>query len=219
MSRERGAASYLVTGVVCFVLFFLLGTAVSHRGEPALLLSWEHSLLDNATPLAWRLTQSCYPMVLIPIGIALLVVSLFLRDWRVRIVTSVVSLLISWRAADFFQHYFARPRPVDWVVKHELTFSYPSSHAAIAFGFYGLWAVMLYYSDLPKPARLTGSTLLAIFAVAICWSRLALGAHYVTDLLGGALLGVTVAVISVAVVVAFFGRVAGSSAPGQNRTA
>jgi membrane-associated phospholipid phosphatase len=201
------------------VLFFLLGTAVSHRGEPALLLSWEHSLFDQATPLAWRLTQSCYPMILIPICIVLLVVALLLRAWRVRMLTSIVSLLVSWRAADFFQHYFGRPRPVDWVVKHELTFSYPSSHAAIAFGFWGLWAALIYYSDLPKPWRLGGAALLAIFALAICWSRLALGAHYLTDLVGGALLGVTVAVISVAVVVAFFGRVAGSGAPGKNRAA
>lgn len=219
MTRERGAAAYLVAGLICFVLFFLLGTAVSHRGEPALLLAWEHSLFDNATPLAWRLTQSCYPMVLIPICVALLVAAIFLRDWRVRILMSIVSLLISWRAADFFQHYFARPRPVDWVVKHELTFSYPSSHAAIAFGFYGLWAVLFYYSDLPKPVRLIGATLLGIVALAICWSRLALGAHYLTDLAGGALLGLTAALISVAVVVAFFGRVAGSGAPEQNRAA
>lgn len=219
MTRERGAAAYLVTGVICFVLFFLLGIAVGHRGEPALLLAWEHSLFNEATPLAWRLTQSCYPMVLIPICVVLLVVALAVRAWRVRILMSIVALLISWRGADFFQHYFSRPRPLDWVVKHELTFSYPSSHAAIAFGFYGLWAALLYYSDLPKPLRLGAAALLAIFALAICWSRLALGAHYLTDLVGGALFGLTAAVISVAVVVGFFGRVAGPDAPGQNRAA
>ncbi len=192
---------------------------MSSRGEPAFLLSFERALFDRATDIAWRLTQSCYPMVLIPICIVLLVVATFLRTWRIRILTSIVTLLISWRAADFFQHYFARPRPELWVVKHELTFSYPSSHAAIAVGFYGFWAALLCYSELPRGVRLAGGSLLAFLGLAICWSRLSLGAHYITDLLGGALLGLAAVLISVAVVVAIFGSVAGPAARGQNRAA
>ncbi|MBV8372043.1 MAG: phosphatase PAP2 family protein [Candidatus Eremiobacteraeota bacterium] len=97
-------------------------------------------------------------------------------------------LLLCWQLADFTQHYFMRPRRLDWVVKHETAFSYPSSHAAIAFGFYGLWAVMLSASELPRRTRTIASICLLVFVVAICWSRLALGAHYLTDVAGGALL-------------------------------
>ena len=89
--------------------------------------------------------------------------------------------------ADFFQHAFARPRRLDWVVKHETAFSYPSSHAAIAVGFYLLWAEFVRRSDLPSRVRGPLALLLAAVAVGILWSRLALGAHYVTDLFGGAL--------------------------------
>ncbi|MGP8100275.1 MAG: phosphatase PAP2 family protein [Candidatus Cybelea sp.] len=102
-------------------------------------------------------------------------------------------MLISWRAADYFQHVFERARPVDWVVKHETTFSYPSSHAAIAMGFYALLALMIFASDLPKTTRNVAAALLVLLALAICWSRLALGAHYITDLVGGTLLGMVVA--------------------------
>ncbi len=84
------------------------------------------------------------------------------------------------------------------MVKHEVTFSYPSSHAAIAIGFYGLWAAPLYFSDLPKPVRAIGGLLLAILAAAIRWSRLALGAHYLTDIAGGVLLGLTAAALCAA---------------------
>jgi membrane-associated phospholipid phosphatase len=44
-------------------------------------------------------------------------------------------------------------------------------------------------SELPRTARATSAALLLLLSIAICWSRLALGAHYVTDLIGGALLG------------------------------
>ena len=219
MTRERTAAAWLGAGLIAFGLFWLLGAYFRSNAEPALLLSWEHALFDRATPFAWRLTQSCYPMVLVPICIVLLILAAFLRAWRTRILLSVATLLVGWRAADFFQHYFARPRPEMWVVKHELTFSYPSSHAAIAFGFYGLWAALFFCSNLPKGVRLAGASLLSAFALAICWSRLALGAHYITDLAGGALLGLATIMISVAVALAVFGGVAGSAPPGQNRAA
>lgn len=219
MSRERVVRALFGTAVIAFGLFLLLGMEVGRHGEPPLLLGWEHDWFDHSTLVAWRLTQSCYPSVLIPIGIVLLILAIALRNWRVRILTSIASLLIAWRGADFFQHYFARPRPVEWVLRHELTFSYPSSHAAIAIGFYGLWAALLYFSKLPKPIRTIGGLLLAIFAAAVCWSRLALGAHYLTDVAGGALLGLVAATLCTAFVTALFGRIAGPAERGQNRAA
>ena len=108
-------------------------------------------------------------------------------------------LLLCWRGADLAQHYFMRPRRIDWVVKHESAFSYPSSHAAIAVGFYALWAAMLATSDLPRRTRATAAACLLVLAIAICWSRLALGAHYFTDLVGGALLAAALVAAGVAI--------------------
>ena len=67
-----------------------------------------------------------YPGALIPICIVVLFLAWRYPQWRVRLILSVVSLLISWRAADYFQHVFARHRPLEWVVKHEATFRIPA---------------------------------------------------------------------------------------------
>lgn len=197
-------------GFAALAGFFALGYFVRSHGEPAVFVGWDRSLFDHSTLVAWWLTWACYPVCLIPICIALLIVAWRLPAWRSRIFLSIATLIFSWRAADFFQHFFARPRPLDWVVKHETSFSYPSSHAAIVTGFYALWAVMLYASELPKPARTIAASLLTIFSIAIVWSRLALGAHYITDLAGGMLLGIAVVAFALGPFAAgVFGRPAG----------
>src|SRR5690348_5886031 len=147
--------------------------------------------------------------VLGPIAILLVIIAFVAPAWRTRIIFSIVMLLLCWRGADFLQHFFARPRPADWVVKHETAFAYPSSHAAIACGFYGLWAVMIFWSDLPLVVRRAGGLALAVLTIAIFWARLALGAHYVTDLVGGALLAVGLVAAGLAIVPIAPFRIAG----------
>ena len=209
VTREKFARICVLVALVSWSLFVLLGQYVARNGEPAALAALQQALVNHSTLLAWWITWSCYIQFLGPIVILLLIVAFLAKAWRTRILFSIAMLLLSWRVADFVQHYFARVRPVDWVVKHETAFSYPSSHAAIAFGFYGLWAVMIYWSDLPASVRRVGALLLAGLTVAICWSRLALGAHYVTDLVGGALLAIGLVAAGLAVVPIAPFRIAG----------
>jgi len=189
-----------LVALVTFVVFAALGIVVTRQGEPAALLGLERSLVDRGTLVAWWLTWACYPKLLFPLALVLLLVARRFARWRVRILFSIAMLLLCWQGADLFQHLFARPRRLDWVVKHETSFSYPSSHTAIAAGFYALWAWMLYMSELPRASRAIGGSVLAILAIAICWSRLALGAHFATDLIGGALLGLALVSAGVALV-------------------
>ena len=72
-------------------------------------------------------------------------------------------------------------------MKHETAFSYPSSHTAIATAFYLLLAVFVARSALRD--RVWLATAPALLALGIMWSRLALGAHYLTDVVGGVLWG------------------------------
>lgn len=190
----------MIVMIVAAALFTVLGVQVVHFGEPAWLSDWEHALVGHSTLIAWWLTWSCYVYAMVPIAVILLIVAWLAPEWRVRILFSVVMLLLCWRGADLFQHVFARPRRLDWLVRHETTFSYPSSHAAIATGFYGLWALMLYISELPNVTRNVAAALLALFAIAICWARLALGAHYLTDLVGGALLAIALVAAGLSIV-------------------
>ena len=171
-----------------FAFFVGLGILVTREGEPAVLLQFEHAIVNHGDLAAWWLTWLGWIDVLAPLCAMVLIVGVIWPQWRARAIFSVVLVVLAWGCSDLAQHLFARPRRLDWFVKHETAFSYPSTHAAVAFSFYWLWGVMLWRSDLPLLWRAAGFGALAALTLAICWSRLALGAHYVTDLFGGALL-------------------------------
>ncbi|MBV9027644.1 MAG: phosphatase PAP2 family protein [Candidatus Eremiobacteraeota bacterium] len=199
MNRRGHTLWGAVVAVIAVLLFLALGKAVARAPDPDVLATWEHALAGHGALIAWWLTWSCYVYVLVPIAIALLIVAWRLPAWRSRIIFSLIVLLICWRGADLMQHVFGRPRRLDWIVKHETAFSYPSSHATIAVGFYALWGAMFYLSELGAKARKVVGTLLILLAIAICWARLALGAHYITDVVGGALLAVAIVAAGVAI--------------------
>ncbi len=201
-TRSRRASFALVA--ICLIMLFALGAYVSAHGEPAIFVGWEHALDNHGDLVAWWLTWFCYIYILGPLCVGLLALAVFLPAWRARSVASVCAVLIGWAASDLTQRYFMRPRRLDWFVKHETAFSFPSTHATLAVAFYFLWAILLLRSRLPDLVRYGGFGLLTTLAVGICWSRLALGAHYLTDLIGGALLGLALvaSVLSLAKVVA-----------------
>jgi membrane-associated phospholipid phosphatase len=79
-----------------------------------------------------------------------------------------------------------RVRPYDAGVTHLLIppsadWSFPSDHATASMAIVAAFALQ----RLPRRALA-----LSIVALAICWSRVFVGTHYVTDVLGGVLTGI-----------------------------
>lgn len=189
MQRFVKVAAYFAVAFVAFAAAVAVGSFVGKSADPAPVMAFARAIVGVRPHLAWDFTLIGRPEVLAPLGIALIVAAFVFRDWSGRIAFSLLSLLASWRLDAFLQHLFRRPRRTDWVLHHETSFSYPSSHAAIACGFYLLWAYFIARSNLPTAARIALPGSLVLLWIAILWSRLALGAHYPSDLLGGTFVG------------------------------
>ena len=184
--------------LVAYGLFFALGVAVAHAPPGGFDLG-ARAFVGHGALTAWILTESLYPAFLAPLCAAMLVIAALRPQWRARIVVSVVLLVVMWAATDWLQHLFMRPRPLAWTVRHEFAFGYPSSHAALATAFYGFWSYVFARSELPRALRLAASEGAVALVIAILWARLALGAHYPTDLAGGVLLGLCGVALALAV--------------------
>jgi undecaprenyl-diphosphatase len=183
-----GRLAALGIGLVCALAYALLGNAVSHV-PPGAFDGAAEPLAGVAPQLAWIFTASCLWPALVAAGVLVLGLAAFSPAWRTRALFSVILTVVAWQSSDLLKNVFARPRPAYWVLHQETSYAYSSGHAMFAVVVYGLWAYFIYRSRLPEALRRTLAPLLAAWGLAVIWSRLALGAHYPTDLIGGALLG------------------------------
>jgi len=170
--------------------FLLLGVIawLSAPGRPldsadALIASWVppqqptvHAFFSTVTHLG------NWPVVLpAAIGLGVVLWRRGRRDWAV---AAVVAAGGSGLLDQAVKRLFLRPRPPA-PYPSPPGYAFPSGHATIALAFYGLCAWLVLRSRLPrgwKVAAVGASTLLVLVIGA---SRVYLGAHWLSDVLGG----------------------------------
>ena len=84
------------------------------------------------------------------------------------------------------KNVFMRPRPdIAKAFYQEIGYSFPSGHAMLSVLFYGMTAYLLARQGLSWKAQTRLSAAAFIFSLSIGFSRIFLGVHYLTDVLGG----------------------------------
>ncbi|WP_095083731.1 phosphatase PAP2 family protein [Mesorhizobium sophorae] len=133
------------------------------------------------------------------IGVPLMVLAVVLQWWakvdrnhvRHAAVSAGLAFLLGLAINQFILLFVHRVRPYDAGVTHLLVapsadWSFPSDHATAAVAIVAAFAMQ----GLPRR-----TIALLVMALLICWSRIYIGTHYLTDVVVGAITGVLGAVV------------------------
>jgi len=93
------------------------------------------------------------------------------------------------------KNLFARERPDILRLISETSYSFPSGHAMVGAALYTMLIIMIFRFVRSRKKRLALSVPCALLVVAIGFSRVYLGVHYAGDILGGWLIGFSLAVL------------------------
>ena len=192
---QRSVTFFLILGVLAipFLLLLLLVTdkwgplAAADQGARdslhvfALGQPWfvgtMRTFSDSGSSLAWQIVTVVVTAVL-----------LLRRKWRLAgfvVVTIAVSSLLNTAVKDLVD----RQRPlVDQPFVHEPGASFPSGHSQAAVVGYGV-LLLLVLPSLGRAWRRVAVVLAVLIVIGIGFSRVALAAHYVSDVIAGFALG------------------------------
>lgn len=183
-----GDLRFAVAAVCCLAATLALGAYVARR--PLTQLDVESIVLRGiATPVAVMFTRSGYWPALTGIAVVAATAELIVRGGIAFTIVLAGTQLLSQAAAAFTKEIFKRIRPDDWLYHKELGSSFPSGHATTAVVFYGGLLLFVWHMPLPPVLQLAVSAGIALWIAGIPWSRMALAAHYGTDVIGGLLFG------------------------------
>lgn len=177
----------LIAGLVAIALAMSIGAVITlgNAGGPlAVDAAWLALMLESRNPFTEGLAVllnflggGTVAILVVPLAIAGLF--LFLRrPWAA--LFSIAAALASTLGVQLLKHLFGRARPEEMLVHSDFG-SFPSGHTANAATIAVTFALLI-----PRVwVWVAGSA----YVVLMAWSRTLLGAHWLSDTVGGALIG------------------------------
>lgn len=151
---------------------------------------------DFATPIAKFITNFGGAIFLIALTIVL-----FILIKNKKIGASIFSnLVVITILNQLLKRILQRPRPTEFRIIEETGYSFPSGHSMVSMAFYGYLIYLIYRYVKNKYLKWGLIVLLSLLICTIGISRIYLGVHYTSDVLGGFLISISYLIIYISAV-------------------
>src|SRR6478735_5940280 len=185
------AVGWLVLAILGLGGFVALTLLVNNH----VVFPFDQPLLDAGGGLgqymaAWNGLSDSANFPLIAIGVGIVAWLLWTRQ-RLEAVLVILVLAAVTAGSEAVKQTVARPRPPGFdssVIG--VVYSYPSGHVLEAVTIYGIISILVWRSSLPRIVRILVPVVFAIIVALVGVARVAVGAHYPSDVLAGLVGGI-----------------------------
>lgn len=150
---------------------------------------------DGATLVMKFITYFGSAYVLIPLTALLFVLT---KNKKLNILIGSNLLLVTF-FNQFLKIVFQRPRPEEYRLISESGYSFPSGHSMVSMAFYGLLIYIVYRYVKNVYVKYGLMVILFMLILFIGISRIYLGVHYTSDVMGGFLLSISYLIVFIRV--------------------
>ena len=155
---------------------------------------------DFATPIAKFITNFGGAIFLITLTV-ILVILIKNKKIGLSIFSNLVIITV---LNQLLKRILQRPRPTEFRIIEETGYSFPSGHSMVSMAFYGYLIYLIYKYVENKHVKWISIVLLSILICSIGVSRIYLGVHYTSDVLGGFLVSISYLILFISTVNKFF---------------
>ncbi len=135
------------------------------------------------------------------IFLVVLTILLFILIKNKKIGLSIFSnLVIITILNQLLKRILQRPRPTEYRIIEETGYSFPSGHSMVSMAFYGYLIYLIYKYVKNKYIKWMSIVLLSALICSIGISRIYLGVHYTSDVLGGFLISISYLIIYISAI-------------------
>ena len=189
MKKKKIFSKKLIISAIFMSLFIILSITI-FTGLFNLIDGYVESFFigirnDKLTKIMINITNIGGAYSLIVISILLL---FFLKKKKnaIYIMINLVSVFVT---SQIFKAIFRRARPDGLFLTHASGFSYPSGHTMVSMAYFAFITYLFVKKIDNKLTRITFIIFSSILIILIGFSRIYLGVHYLSDVIGGLLLG------------------------------
>ncbi|GAA1716483.1 hypothetical protein GCM10009765_76480 [Fodinicola feengrottensis] len=208
--RRPEPGQVVAAGIIAVVVFAGGFAAVLHSIRQASgIADWDRPVLGYALGHRTGPLTSVFELATsLGAGVGLYVVALVvtaLASWRLRSLWPVALVAATLTGAEISSNmaklliHRARPPELDWLTQ-VTGYAYPSGHTLLSVATYGVLAYLGCLMVRARWARIAVVAAAAALVLMIATSRLYLGVHWLTDVLGGFLFGAAWLTVILAVV-------------------
>ena len=183
----------LIISIICLILFIIV-TMLVVTGNIELFDNYIYNLIHGISNKYLDIFFKYFTHIgdTIPVILIALVIVCFLKKQKDRI-HLVSSLITTVSFNQILKHIIMRPRPpMERRLIKQGGFSYPSGHSMISLCLYGFLIYLVVTKIKNKKLKIFLTILLSIMVLLVGISRIYVGVHYPSDVIGGFLLSLVI---------------------------